>query len=92
MPKGTQISAFLSGPTRDLLELYVRETGVKKGHLVEEALRHHLQALREIPAEFIIKPRIVVSKRSWKRMLDRARHPKPTRALRDLMASDPGGD
>lgn len=85
MSKETQISALISETTRELLEKYVRETGVKKGHLVEQALLHHLQALDELPAEFVIHPRIVVSKKTGEQMLRRARAPKPTPALRKLM-------
>jgi len=45
MSKDTQISAQISDTTRKLLERHVRRTGIKKGHLVEQALLHHLQAL-----------------------------------------------
>lgn len=38
MEKETQISAFVSQSTRDLLQKHVRATGVKKGYLVEQAL------------------------------------------------------
>ena len=56
-----QISAFISAATKDLLEKHARATGLKKGHVVEMALLHHLQALQEIPADVIIPPRLVVS-------------------------------
>lgn len=85
MQRETQISAIVSQSTRDLLESHVRATGVKKGHLVEQALRHHLQALQEIPAEFIIHPKIVVTRRSGAAILKKMRSGKPTKALRDLM-------
>jgi hypothetical protein len=58
MDKETQISAIVSQSTRDLLERRVRATGVKKGHLIEQALRHHLQALQELPADVIIHPKL----------------------------------
>ncbi len=41
MDKETQISALVSRTTRELLERRVRATGVKKGHLVEQALQHY---------------------------------------------------
>jgi hypothetical protein len=85
MAKETQISAQISEVTRDLMEKHVRRTGVKKGHLVEQALLHHLQALEEIPAEYIIHPRIVVSRQTGEEMLRKAENPNPTRALRKLM-------
>jgi len=85
MDKETQISAIVSQSTRDLLERHVRATGVKKGHLVEQALRHHLQALNELPADVIIHPKIVVTQRSGAAILKKIRTGKATKALRDLM-------
>jgi hypothetical protein len=85
MAKETQISAQISETTRELLEKHVRRTGVKKGHLVEQALLHHLQALDEIPAEYVIHPRIVVSRKTAEEMLRKAENPNPTPALRKLM-------
>lgn len=85
MPKETQISAQISETTRELMEKYVRRTGVKKGHLIEQALLHHLQALEEIPAEYITHPRIVVSRKTGEEMLRKADNPNPTVALRKLM-------
>ena len=82
MAKDTQISAQISETTRELMEKYVRQTGVKKGHLVEQALLHHLQALDELPLEYIVHPRIVVSRKTGEELLRRAR---ATPALRDLM-------
>ena len=85
MDKETQISASVSQSTRDLLERHVRATGVKKGHLVEQALRHHLQALQELPADVIIHPKIVVTRQSGAVILKEMRTGKATKALRDLM-------
>ena len=87
--KETQISAVVSDTTKELLERHVRATGVKKGHVVEMALRHHLQALQELPADIVILPRIIVSRRSGEEILRRMRTPKhPTKDLRTLMAPD----
>jgi hypothetical protein len=85
MAKETQISALISETTRKLMEKHVRRTGVKKGHLVEQALLHHLQALDELPAEYIIHPLVVVSQTTGEDMLRKAKSAKPTPALRDLM-------
>lgn len=85
MPKETQISALISESTRTLLEKHVRSTGVKKGHLVEQALLHHMQALDELPAEFIIHPRLVVSRTTGQAIREQMESAKPTRALRKLM-------
>lgn len=85
MRKETQISAIISGATRDLLERHVRATGVKKGHLVEQALLHHMQALEELPVEYIIHPRIVVSEETGEAILERMESAAPTPALGELM-------
>ena len=85
MAKETQISAQISETTRELMEKHVRQTGVKKGRLVEQALLHHLQALETLPADYIIHPRIVVSRKTGERMLRQAESGKPTPALRKLL-------
>jgi hypothetical protein len=92
MAKETQISAQISQTTRERMEKHVRRTGVKKGHLIEQALLHHLQALEEIPAEYIIHPRIVVSRETGEEMLRDADTAEPTPALRELMRSRRNGD
>lgn len=85
MAKETQISAQISISTRELMEKHVRRTGVKKGHLIEQALLHHLQALDELPAEFVIHPRVVVSRKTGEALLKQSRVSEPTPALRKLM-------
>jgi hypothetical protein len=86
MARETQISALVSLTTKELLERHVRATGVKKGHLVEQALRHHLQALQEIPADVIVRPKLVVTRRSGKAILKQLETGKPTASLRRLMS------
>jgi len=82
----SQISAFVSDETKRLLEEQTRATGVKKGFLIEQALRHHLDALRALPADVIVPPRLVVSKRSGSEVTTRLAKPKaPTAALKRLM-------
>jgi uncharacterized protein (DUF1778 family) len=89
MPRAIQISAPISRETKDLLERHVKATGVKKGHVIESALRYHLRALQELPADVVIPPRIVLTRRSFEELVERLRSPgKPTQALRDLMRGD----
>ena len=85
MEKETQISALVSRTTKELLERYVRATGVKKGHLVEQALRHHLEALQRLPTDVIVHPKIVVSAQSGKALLKEIAKGKANQALRRLM-------
>jgi len=85
MRREVQISAEIDATTRDLLERHARATGVKKGFLVQEALRHYLRALDELPADVIVRPRVVVTRKSGAVVLREIRQGKPTKALRDLM-------
>ena len=83
--KDSQISAVISESTKELMERHVRATGVKKGHLVEQALRQHLQALQELPADVIAPPKLVVTCKSGAALLKEIEQAKPTEALRDLL-------
>jgi hypothetical protein len=86
----TQISAYISASTKQQVERYAEAHGVKKGYLVEEALLHHLQALRELPADIVIPPRLTITSKSFETVAKLAKRPrKPTKALRDLMAGKP---
>ena len=85
MERETQISAVVSRATSELLERHVRATGVKKGHLVEQALRHHPQALQELPADVVVHPTLVVTRRSGQAILKQIEAAKPSRALRSLL-------
>ena len=85
MNSATQISANISAETRELLERYVAAHGVKKSHLIETAVLHHLSALESIPADLIIPPIIEVSRAAGTAILDRIQNPKPaTAAMRAL--------
>ena len=85
MEKETQISALVSRSTKQLLEQHVRATGVKKGHLIEQALRVHLRALNELPIDVIVHPKLVVTRKSGAAILKQMARGKPTEALSDLM-------
>jgi hypothetical protein len=85
MEEQTQISALVSRTTKELLERHVRATGLKKAWLIEQALRHHLRALQELPMDMIVHPKLVVTRRSGEAVLRRMKKGKPTKALRDLM-------
>lgn len=87
MADQTQISAYISKTTKSLVEEYTDQHGVKKAHLVEEALLHHIQALRELPADLVIPPRVVVAREVGDAILGKIERPrKPTKAMRDLLA------
>ena len=66
-----QISAFISEETRAQVETYVKRRGVKKAYLIEEALQHHLQALRAIPEDVVIPARLVLTKEAMSQVAER---------------------
>ena len=81
----TQISANISPETRELLERYVLIHGVKKSHLIEMAVLHHLKALDEIPADLHIPPEIEITRQSGEKLAESIAKPKrPTKAMREL--------
>lgn len=83
----SQISAYISESTKKQLEQYADAHGMKKGYLLEEALLHHLQALRELPADIIIPPRLELSPKSFAEVSALVAKPRrPTKAIRSLMA------
>lgn len=87
MANQTQISAYISKTTKSLVEEYTEHHGVKKAHLVEEALLHHIQALREVPVDLLVPPRVLVSRDTGAAILDKIERPrKPTKAMRELFA------
>ncbi len=81
----SRVSAFISDSTRDALERYAEAHGLKEAFLIEEALLHHLQALRELPLDVIIPARLVVTSGSGQTILSRVEKPRrPTKAMREL--------
>lgn len=82
----TQISAFISAETKAQVEEYVKRRGVKKAYLVEDALQHHLQVLREIPEDIFIPSRLILTKRAMSRLAERlTSDEQPTEALKALL-------
>jgi hypothetical protein len=81
----TQISAYISDDTKAALETYVKRRGVKMAHVIEEALLHHLQALREIPEDVMIPARLVLSEKSMRAVARRlAVDEEPSEELKAL--------
>lgn len=93
MGRSTQISAYVSDETREELEKYAEANGLKKGHVVEMALLHHLAALRELPADIVVPPRLVVTAETGAWLLEQMENPPaPTDAMRALFAAEGSPD
>lgn len=85
----SQVSAVIADTTRERLERFAREHGVKKSHLIETALLHHLAALEELPADVVIPPVIVISRAVAGEVERRIADPEPpTPTLRSLFDAD----
>ncbi len=81
----TQISAHIPDDLKAHLDRQARATGRTRAHLVEEALRHHLQALAELPPEAIVPKRIVLTRESAERVRELVeRPPLPTAEMKRL--------
>jgi hypothetical protein len=81
----TQVSAYISEETKAEIEAYVKRRGVKKAYLIEQALQHHLQALREIPEDLIIPSRLVLPEEAMAEIAERIiQEDQPTEALKTL--------
>jgi predicted DNA-binding protein len=85
MSTTTQVSAYISEETKAEIEAYVKRRGVKKAYLIEEALKHHLQALREIPEDLIIPSRLVLADEAMAKIAERiTQEDQPTESLKAL--------
>ncbi|MCP4352924.1 MAG: hypothetical protein GY795_46330 [Desulfobacterales bacterium] len=82
----TQISAHISSETKKLVEEYIQAKGVKEAILIETALLHHLQALKELPDDIIVPPRISVSEESVNKIMEP--FDNPTIAMKSLFEND----
>jgi len=82
----TQVSAFIARETKDLLDDYVRQTGTKKGRVIEQAIELFIAAQGEIPIEYIVQKTIVLTNESFDALVESIENPgEPTPALRALM-------
>lgn len=66
-----QISAQISEATRARLDQYARETGLKTSRIIEDAIQARLDALDQIPPEYIVPTRVVLDDESWGRVIER---------------------
>lgn len=82
-----QISAVVSEDTQRLLDATVQKRGLKKGFVIETALRHYLLALNAVPGDFIIPPVLTVTQESWQGVVGALNeNSEAIPALRELLA------
>lgn len=81
-----QISATISAATKAMLDRFTESRGLKKGYVVESALRMFMESRRELPDEAFVPTRLVLDDESFDRLADLiADAPPPSDALRELM-------
>lgn len=81
-----QLSVVVSGATRDKLDRFTENRGLKKNYVVEQALLFFMEARREWPEEAFTPSRVVLENAEFDRVAKAVARPrKPTRALVELM-------
>lgn len=87
MSKATaQVSATISSETRERLDQFTEERGLKKNFVVEQALLQYMDARRQLPDEAFIPTRIVLDDEGFEAVVQLLEEPPaPTRALRELL-------
>lgn len=80
-----QLSTPISRETREMLDRYSKRTGIKKGHLIEEALRSYLIAHEGLPADVVVPSTLVLGPSASRKFVREVRGVKPNAALKKLM-------
>jgi uncharacterized protein (DUF1778 family) len=81
-----QVSATISVSTKERLDRFTEQLGLKKNFVVEQALLYFMEARRELPDEAFIPTRLVLDDAIFDELLDRLeRPPEPTDRLVELM-------
>ena len=86
MPADAQVSATISATTKEQLDRFTEQLGLKKNFVVEQALLYFMAARRELPDEAFVPARIVLADEVFDKLIDRLESPEePTEALIELM-------
>ena len=89
MGRQSQVSATISTTTKDALDRFTEQRGLKKNYVVEQALLFFMEARRELPEEAFIPARLLLDSEGFEvvaSLLDDP--PEPTPALRELLGGD----
>ena len=89
MSNTVQISARISKTTQKRVDRFVRSRGMKKSHLIEQALLHYIEALDVLPEYANIPKCVILSDEGWNKVVERLENPQPaTPDLEELMRGD----
>ena len=85
----TQISAEISETTKEMLETFVKNSGLKKGFVIEQALLNYIRALNQLPADILVPAKLVLTRKSAGQVVRHiTRPPRPASKLRQLMTDE----
>ncbi len=88
-----QVSGYVSQTTKRRLDEFARESGLKKGYILEQALDEFISAADALPAEYLVPSTIVLADESYDRVVERMLHPaEPTAGLAALLRGDLSAD
>lgn len=86
MPADAQVSATISATTKDKLDRFTEQLGLKKNYVVEQALLFFMESRRELPDEAFIPTRLVLDDARFDELATRLASPAaPTDRLVRLM-------
>ena len=71
----------LNDKNYQMLEIIAALKGIKKNHIINEALEHYFNTIKTIPEEFLLKP-IYITEEEFKRL---EKESVPTQALKELL-------
>lgn len=81
-----QVSATISVATKERLDQFTEQLGLRKNFVVEQALLFYMEARRELPDEAFIPTRLVLSDEAFDEVAAQLEQPAvPTDRLRELM-------
>ncbi len=86
MPTDAQVSATISAATKDKLDRFTEQLGLKKNFVVEQALLFFMESRRELPDEAFVPTRFVLDDERFDELVARLDAPgAPTDRLVELM-------
>lgn len=86
MPSDAQVSATISAATKDKLDRFTEQLGLKKNFVVEQALLFFMESRRELPDEAFVPTRFVLDDGPFDELVARLETPgAPTDPLVRLM-------
>ncbi len=86
MSSQSQISATISAATKERLDRFTENRGLKKNFVVEQALLFFMEARRELPDEALTPTRVVLEDEAFERLVQMLKNPPaPNEKLRELM-------